>query len=104
MILTVTVTCDHILISPHLLEPGSCTGLVQTSVRGGETPEPPGAWLRSGAEPLVPEDLVMASASFRNTLHRITVLTWAGCRCKRATLALRSKKDEPGLLGTGSKL
>lgn len=48
-----------------LLEPGSCAGLVQTSVRGGDPPEPgpvppgPGlnSELRSGAEPLVPEDL-----------------------------------------------
>ena len=41
---------------PDLLEPGSCTGFVQTSVRGGDPPGP-GAELRSGAEPLVPEDL-----------------------------------------------
>ena len=62
-----------------LLEPGSCTGLVQTSVRGGDPPEPgpapppPGrnSELRSGAEPLVPEDLRRGHEVTENIKRRV---------------------------------
>ena len=51
---------EGVMLDPML---GSCAGLVHTSVRGGDPDPGPGpppgrnSELRSGAEPLVPDDL-----------------------------------------------